>query len=232
MRSRVEDVMTREVVTVTPRTGYRDLVELFTARRVSGAPVVNEDGVVIGVVSESDLLPKIAGRSGQPGRRPPFRWRRSAAPSKSAGLVARDLMTGPAVTVSPSASLAAAAAAMINHRVDRLPVVDDTGRLVGVVSRTDVLACQLRADEAIRNDVAALLTSRILSREVGVLRTSVSQGVVHLVGQVCGRTTAEAAAALAATVEGVVDVTNEIGFDIDDTMLSALTQGPRFPSVD
>ena len=77
-------------------------VELFAARRVSGAPVVDDSGVVIGVVSESDLLPKIAARSGQRGRRPPFRWRRPAAPAKSGGLIARDLMTTPAVTVSPS----------------------------------------------------------------------------------------------------------------------------------
>jgi len=78
------------------------------------------------------------------------------------------------------------------RRVSGAPVVDDSGVVIGVVSRIDVLACQLRADEAIRGDVAALLRSKVLSREVGVLRTSVSQGVVHLVGHVCGRTAAEA----------------------------------------
>jgi CBS domain-containing protein len=232
MRRQISDVMTREVVAVTPRTGYRDLVELFAGQRVTGAPVVDDSGAVVGVVSESDLLPKVARRSAPAGRRRAFRWRRPTRAAKAAGLVARDLMTTPAVTVSPSASLAAAAAIMTDHRVNRLPVVDDAGRPVGIVSRIDLLACQLRADAAIRRDVAALLTNRLLNREIGTLRTTVDQGVVHLVGHLGGRTAAKAAAALAATVEGVVDVQNEIDYDIDDTMLSALAQGRRFPSVD
>jgi CBS-domain-containing membrane protein len=223
--------MTREVVTVTPRTGYRDLVELFAGQRVTGAPVVDDSGAVVGVVSESDLLPKVASRSARAGHRRAFR-RRPTGAAKAAGLVARELMTTPAVTVSPSASLATAAAIMTNHRVNRLPVVDDAGRPAGIVSRIDLLACQLRADAAIRRDVAALLTNRLLNRQSGTLRTTVDQGVVHLVGHLGGRTAAKAAAALAATVEGVVDVQNEIDYDIDDTMLSALAQGRRFPSVD
>lgn len=141
---RVDDVMTRDVVTVEEECPYEELVRLLLRNRVSALPVVSRFGHVLGVVSETDLLRRFDAprrMSLVPGGR-----RRRA---KAAGRVARDLMTTPPVLVMPSLSVEVAAQRMLGAGLKRLPVEDELGRLVGIVTRSDLLRSVV-GDESLR----------------------------------------------------------------------------------
>src|SRR4051794_921453 len=132
----VGDVMTRSVASVSLETSYRDAVDTLTDRRISAAPVVDADGRVLGVVSEADLLHKIEaddahgpGRVARPSRR---------AAAKAHAATAAQLMTAPAITIGPRASVGEAARRLEREGVKRMPVVDDDGRLIGIVARRDL----------------------------------------------------------------------------------------------
>jgi CBS domain-containing protein len=137
MTARVGDVMTRKVVAVHKHAQYKDIIAVMRRRHVSALPVVDDHDRVLGIVSEGDLLLKEA-YADRPSGSPQLLLRRPER-AKAAALTAAGLMTSPAVTVTPAAAAATAAQVMLGEKVKRLPVVDDTGRLVGIVSRADVL---------------------------------------------------------------------------------------------
>ncbi|WP_328416426.1 CBS domain-containing protein [Micromonospora sp. NBC_00389] len=214
----VGDVMTREVVTVVADTPYREMVDLLLRRGVSAVPVVDGFRRVLGVVSEADLLHRIE-RAGEPAQRRIFESRRQRdARGKSEALLARDLMTAPAVTTCPQASLPAAARLLDHEQVKRLPVLDDLGRLVGIVSRADLLRVHLRSDAEIREDVVQEVLRRVLAVRDGLVTVEVRHGEVTLAGRLDRRSAVDLAGRLAAQVSGVVQVTNSIGYDADDTV--------------
>ena len=134
MKSLVRDVMTTEVVTVQPWTPFREIVTRLAEHRISAAPVLDAEGNLLGVVTEADLLLK----QEHPDLKLniPLAWsrRRRLERDKAAAVVAGELMTTPAVTVSPTATVTEAARRMHTAGVKRLPVVNDAGRLVGIVS--------------------------------------------------------------------------------------------------
>ena len=141
--------MTGEVVCARLSTPYKELVRLLAERHVSAVPVVDDHQQVLGVVSESDLIL----RPGQPddavGRSRLASRRRRVERLKARGGTAAELMTWPVVTISPQASVTEAARLLRKHRIKRLPLTDETGRLVGIVSHSDVLKVFLRPDKAI-----------------------------------------------------------------------------------
>jgi CBS-domain-containing membrane protein len=212
---RVDDVMTRDVVTVREETPYRDLVELLISRRVSAVPVVDRAGRARGMVSEADLLHKVEAAGGMaPGVFGAWRQRRDHA--KANGRTAADVMTSPVVTAEPSLSLAAAARRMHREGVKRLPVVDARGCLAGIVSRSDLLKVHRRTDGEIRRDVVDEALSHVLASKGATVQVSCADGIVTLAGRVQLRSTAELIAALPRQVPGVVDVADRLTFDIDD----------------
>jgi CBS domain-containing protein len=218
---RVRDVMTTDVATVEEGTPYREIVVVLTGRRVSAVPVVDEFRRVVGVVSEADLLPKVE-FAGEPQVRHFLELRRRRdARSKAGGDTARDLMSTPAVTIQPDSSLAAAARLMDKESVKRLPVVDELGRLVGVVSRTDLLQVYRRPDDEIRAEVVEEVLRRSLWLEPGQVKTEVYNGVVTLTGQLDNKTLALLAVRLTESVAGVVEVVDQLGYDFDDTALTS-----------
>ncbi|RLP96588.1 CBS domain-containing protein [Micromonospora sp. CV4] len=213
----VGDVMTREVATVLAETPYREIVDVLVRREVSAVPVVDGFRRVLGVVSEADLLHRIE-RAGEPAQRRVFESRRRRdARDKSEALLAGDLMTAPAVTTCPQASLPAAARLLDREQVKRLPVLDDLGRLVGIVSRTDLLRVHLRSDAEIREDVVQEVLRRVLAVRDGLVTVEVRHGEVTLAGRLDRRSAVDLAGRLAAQVSGVVQVTNTIGYEADDT---------------
>src|SRR4051812_6842682 len=124
----VRDLMTPEVVTVRPTTPIKDAARSLVEHRISGVPVVDDDGHVIGVVSEGDLIVKEQGTDSVE-RRPLARIFGDSASTraqlvKALALTAGDAMTAPAITIAPDASVAEAAAIMTRSRINRLPVVD------------------------------------------------------------------------------------------------------------
>ena len=147
MDSRVKDVMTQDVVSVRETAEYKDIVAVMRELRVSAFPVLDEADHLVGVISEADLLLKEVGQEALDGHLVFAHHRGERA--KAAGETAAELMSRPAVTIGPGAGVAAAARLMHDRRVKRLPVVDDTGRLVGIVSRADVLSVFDRPDTAI-----------------------------------------------------------------------------------
>src|SRR6266542_3857413 len=123
----VDQVMTRDVVTVSPQTSLKDVAALLTERRISGVPVCDEANRVLGVVSEHDILLKELGLSDR--RAGLFAWLlESPAELSSRKLAARtaeDAMTAPAITTEPNRSVAEAARLMVDGSVNRLPVVEN-----------------------------------------------------------------------------------------------------------
>jgi CBS domain-containing protein len=149
MTSLVRDVMTTGVVTVEPWTPFREIVTRLAEHRISAAPVADAEGNVLGVVTEADLLLKQEHADLEFNL--PLAWnrRRRLEREKAAAVVAGELMTTPAVTVPPTATVTEAARRMHTAGVKRLPVVNEAGRLAGIVSRADLLKVFNRSDEAI-----------------------------------------------------------------------------------
>ncbi|MFI5490191.1 CBS domain-containing protein [Micromonospora echinaurantiaca] len=216
----VGDVMTRDVATVDEETPYRAIVDALVRRGISAVPVVDRFRRVLGVVSEADLLHKIE-RAGHPDERRVFAGRRRrSAREKADALLARDLMTAPPVTTYPGVSLPAAARLLDREQVKRLPVLDDLGRLVGIVTRGDLLRVHLRTDAEIREDVVQEVLRRVLAIRDGLVTVRVRDGEVTLDGRLDRRTAVELAGRLAGQVSGVVRVTNLIAYDVDDHALA------------
>ncbi|WP_432839565.1 CBS domain-containing protein [Dactylosporangium sp. CA-092794] len=213
----VRDVMTKSVATVPPDLGYREIVERLVERGISALPVVGDDGAVLGVVSEADLLHKVQFNGADVHAGLFERRRARQAKEKATGETAAELMTSPAVTVAASATLTAAAQLMERHEVKRLPVLDDDGKLVGVVARSDLLRRYLRSDDDIRFDVIDGVLGRVLWLDPMDVAVSVSSGHVTLIGKVDRRSTAEIAARLVRGLDGVVGLTDELEWGFDDT---------------
>ncbi|QLQ35463.1 CBS domain-containing protein [Micromonospora robiginosa] len=226
----VRDVMTTDVASVREGTAYREIVDVLTGRRVTAAPVVDGARRVLGVVSEADLMYKVE-LSGQPRERHlrPDRHRREAR-AKAGATLAADLMTAPPVTVTPDATLVEAARLMDSRAVKRLPVVDDLGRLVGIVTRGDLLKVHLRPDADIRRDVVDEVLRRTLGVRDGVVDVTVHGGVVTLTGQLERWSTVHLALRLTRQVSGVVEVVDALGYAVDDAPNSALRLGGGMPA--
>lgn len=207
----VADVMTKAVVTVQPAASYKQIVETLTEHRISGLPVIDASGGVVGVVSEADLLYKEEFASPhQQSRRPTMRHK--VARTKAAGDTASELMTAPAVTVAPHLKVGEAARILTRHGLKRLPVVDARNRLVGIVSRTDLLTVFLRDDDEIRDEIVDEVFTRNLWEDPARIYVGVSDGVVTLRGRLEIDTLVPIAVDLTASVPGVVDVVNELTF--------------------
>jgi CBS domain-containing protein len=141
MTSIVKDVMTTRVIWVKKPASFREMAIALREHRISAFPVVDDDGRVIGVVSEADLLTKEAlgiDPDGTPGMITALLHRKEHA--KARGITAGDVMTSPAVTIAPEDTVEHAARLMFARKVKRLPVVDASAHLVGIISRADVLA--------------------------------------------------------------------------------------------
>jgi CBS domain-containing protein len=211
----VAEIMTRDVVSVPESAGYKEVVEALANREVSAVPVIDTEGRVLGVVSEADLLHK-AEYAGQP---PAKLWQRKrirTARAKAGADVAADLMTAPAVVIGPSDRVATAAKLMDAESVKRLPVVDEHGQLVGIVSRSDVLRLFLRADEDIRREVRDKVLLRTLWIDPENITVEVAQGVVTLGGTLDRRSTIALVVKIVQSVAGVVDVVSHLSYHYDD----------------
>ena len=150
MKTEVKDIMTTRVIWVKKDATFREMAVALREHRVSAFPVVDEDGTVIGLVSEADLLTKEA-LDGEPGVISGLLHRRDQA--KARGVTAGELMTTAVVAVRPDATVEHAAKLMYDRRVKRLPVTDADGHLVGIISRADVLSVFDRTDKAIRREI-------------------------------------------------------------------------------
>ncbi len=215
---KVAEVMTRDVVTAAENTGFKELAALMARHHVTAMPVLDSDGTVTGLVSEADLLPKQARQEDPTAKSLPW-WRRWLARGRAAGVTAADLMTAPAVTIGPDQSVVAAARLMEVRKVKRLPVIGPDGHLVGIVSRCDLARVFLRPDSAIREEIVDDVFAQYLSTNPAMLHVTVTDGLVTLAGEVENKSMIPLAVRMSRSVDGVVDVTDELAFAVDDTGL-------------
>jgi CBS domain-containing protein len=180
MHAYVRDIMTTGVVAVRPDTPYREMTAMFRTHRVSGFPVVDGEGKVTGVVSETDLL-ALAAADPDPGAHPaPWHPHRKQVTIGEA--TAGALMTHPAVTVGPDELVRTAARLMHSLKLQRLPVVDHDGHLVGIISRSDVLSVFRRTDEEIRREVTQDVIADGFFTDPARFTVTVHDGIVTLEG--------------------------------------------------
>jgi len=206
-RWRVSDVMTSDVVTVSKDISYKQVARIMAERKVNALPVVSRDGQVLGMVSEADVLRKEERAFRRLGTGLPRRTRRERAQAQARN--AAGLMTAPAITIHPDAPLGSAARLMNGHRIRRLPVVDPSGKLIGIVSRRDLLSVFLRPDEEIAAEVHGVLTG-ILLEEPDHVTVTARDGEVILAGTVDRAEMIAVAERLASGVDGVVAVTSHL----------------------
>ena len=185
MKLTVRDIMTTNVVTVRAGASYKEIAMRLREHRVSAFPVLDEDGTVIGVVSEADLLLKevlsLSEDDALEGARPGIL--RQRAQEKARAVTAADLMSRPAVTVAPEDSVEHAARLMYARGVKRVPVTDAAGRLVGIVSRADVLSVFGRTDEEIREQIVAEVIGGEFGADPGRFGVTVADGIVTMTGR-------------------------------------------------
>ncbi|MFF4624507.1 CBS domain-containing protein [Nonomuraea jabiensis] len=228
VRISVRDVMTTHVASVAPDTPFKDVAELLVRRGVSAVPVLEEDGRVAGVVSEGDLLRKEEFREQYYGEdyRPRLRARlgrrlagRGAdGQEKAEAATAAELMSAPAVTVAPDVSTVTAARLMDEHRVKRLVVVDAEGRLIGIVSRRDLLKAYVRDDAELKSWVEEAIPEQSRWNDRTGIVVQVHDGIVTLSGCTSTRTEAAAAVRMAKGLGGVVGVRDGLEWERDDRL--------------
>jgi CBS domain-containing protein len=216
MPSLVKDLMTTPVVTVEPTTPFKEIVARLAEHRVSAVPVVDDSGLVLGMVSEADLLLKE--EFPEPDKDIPRWWTRRAflEREKAAASVARDLMTVAVVSIAPEATVAEAARRMHTAGVKRLPVVERGGRLVGIVSRGDLLKVFERSDADIRREIIDDVIVGEFMLDPSRFFLHVDDGVVALQGRVERRSLLPYVVRAVQGVEGVVRVENRLAYDLDD----------------
>ena len=216
MKATVADVMTPDPLVIVEETGFKVIAGLLSANRISALPVVDGDGRLVGVVSEADLLLKEALGADVPhGIFEGGRHRRER--HKAEGQVARDLMTAPAVSITGAALITEAAHLLHDRHVKRLPVVDADGHVVGIVTRSDLLKVFMRPDAEIRKEVTEDLIVRTLWMDSNGITVEVTAGVVKLTGTVDRKSDIPILRRLISAVDGVVAVTDNLGFRYDDT---------------
>jgi CBS domain-containing protein len=213
----VRDVMTTGVIAVRGDTSFKEMAAMLGSSRVSGFPVIDRAGKVLGVVSETDMLIKEADRASHPEVFGGLR--RSRDLQKAAGVTAAELMTSPPVTIGPEEPVQHAAFLMYDRAVERLPVVDEAGHLVGIVSQVDVLSIFSRPDEEIRREVTDLVTQPNFLIDPEDLEVTVEDGIVTLYGRPLtgqiGRDVIEAVR----HIEGIVAVRDQLGPANEDDRL-------------
>jgi CBS domain-containing protein len=211
MTATVRDVMTTKVIALRKAADFKEIVSVLRRYRVSACPVIDDSDRVLGVVSEADLLYKET----EPDRPPALlrlQWRLDEE-YKSKAVTAGQLMTSPAVTVQPGLPVVDAARLMQDRRVKRLPVVNYDGQLVGIVTRSDVLAIFERPDQDIWDEVTKVIIGTEFGLDPADFEVSVRSGVVTIAGVVELRRTALDLVRRMQHAEGVISVRNRLSFD-------------------
>ena len=234
----IGDLMTTTVITVGPESALKDAAAILAKSRVSGLPVVDARGAVIGVLSEGDIVYRESRGAAAEDRFGSRRGPSAQVDSKLVSTTVGGLMSSPAVTIGPRRPVTEVAQTMIEKGVNRLPVVDDEGQLVGIVTRSDLLRALVRSDDEVAAEIREDVLHRQLWLEAGHVRVDVDRGRVRLTGLVETQTDAESIPILVQRVPGVVSVVSRLGWLDQNGRLDGSPNGPspsapsrRSPSV-
>ncbi|MFF3518107.1 CBS domain-containing protein [Streptomyces sp. NPDC002573] len=211
----VTEVMTRPVVTAQLSSSFKQIAHLLRDNDITAVPVIDDEGHPVGIVSEADLLRKAASLPDPEGR--PVGHRLSLDElARADAETAEAMMSAPVVTARPGWNVVETARTMYRHKVKRLPVVDDLGKLVGIVSRSDLLRPFLRTDTAISDEIHQDVLGATLGIRPGTIRADAREGVVTLTGRVEERSLIPVIERLCRSVDGVVAVHQSIGYAHDN----------------
>jgi CBS domain-containing protein len=213
----IKDLMTRDVVFVAPETSLKDVARALVENGISGLPVCDADGRVLGVVSEADILFKEQGRAERHGLvdrilgEPP-----TVDSAKARARTAGEAMTAPAITIRRTRPAAAAARLMVETGVNRLPVVSSEGKLLGIVTRADLVRAFTRPDKEIAAEIREEVLERVLWVRSGTISVRVTDGEVELSGRL--ETSAEVAVLekLVEMVPGVVSLRSAVTHELEE----------------
>jgi len=209
---KVQDLMTRSVLTVRPDTPLKAAAALLSEHRISGLPVVDGERRVLGVLSEGDILFKESnGRESKQG----FLERLLAVPQpgldlKIAARTTGEAMSAPALTIGPRRPITEAATTMIDEGVNRLPVIDDEERLIGIITRADLVRAFVRSDAEVEHEIREDVIRRTLWIEPATIHIEVDEGEVSLSGEVETKGDAELIPTYVQRVPGVVSVLSKL----------------------
>ncbi len=219
----VADVMSTNVISARPQDSFAHLTTLLRGAAIRAVPVVDDDGTLLGVVSEADLMAAVARPDGYETGRwwRPRHIRRHAPDAKAGATTAAEFMTTGVETVTPATRVTAAARTMLERHLSWMPVCDEDRRVVGVLGRSDVLTVFLRDDASIRAEIVDDVLRRVLLVDPAVVRVDVEAGVVTLTGELDTRRDAQVAARLTERVEGVVAVVDHLRFRTDERVADA-----------
>lgn len=214
---RVQDLMTRSVLTVRSSTALKDAAALLTEHRISGLPVVDGERRVLGVLSEGDILFKESGTPEKQG----MIDRMLAVPAtglelKLAAKTAGEAMSAPALTIGPRRPVTEAATLMIEEGVNRLPVIDDEERLIGIITRADLVRAFVRSDAEVEQEIREDVIRRTLWIEPDTIQVEVEGGEVRLSGEVETKGDAELIPTFVQRVPGVVGVLSKLRWREED----------------
>lgn len=210
---RVLDIMSIDVLTVSPEESLKAAARLMVERGVSGLPVVNEAGKLVGIITEADFLEREADRSH---RRLLDALMHKPDTVSEAETVGEVMSTHP-VIIYPEASVTEAARVMSHHHVKRLPVVNDEGELQGIISRSDVVTVFTRPDDVIEDEIREDIIDRVLLLDGDSLDVNVAEGIVHLAGVLPTRTDKRLLEEMVRRIDGVVKMGSDVSFEVDDT---------------
>ena len=200
----VVDLMTTNVISVTPETPIKDAARLMFRHRVSGLPVIGSAGEVLGIITEADFLRLEVARLAE----------EEVSPVESVGQV----MSSGVVTISGDMGVAEAAQIMAVQDIKRLPVLGPEGKMVGILSRLDVVAVFTRPDEIIEDEIREDLLRRVLFVDPDDIDVAVANGVVTFTGEIGTANEARLLEELARRLDGVMRVQNELTWRLDDNV--------------
>lgn len=217
-RLRAKDVMSHPVITVRPDIPIPEIAKILTEHRISGVPVVDDQGRLVGIVTEADLLLKEAGPGGLP-KLAFFLPARSKEVQEQLrryeGKVAADMMTQEVITATEETPLRELAALMARNQINRIPILRDD-QVVGIVSRNDVLKAFTRSDETLHQEARQTLVHD-LRIDPEPLDIQVKDGVVTILGQVERKSEVGLMEMSVRAIDGVVSVdVSGLTYDVDD----------------
>ena len=222
---RLRELMTSDVITIGPEAPLKEAARRMIEAGVSGLPVTQADGSLVGIVTEADFVATEADRRRKrPAGLLRFLFKEAEIPGQER--LVGDVMSTDLITLGPEADHAEAARLMQTEGVKRVPVVDEAGRIVGLVSRSDILRVFARSDAEVLEEIEGYVIERVLWIDPKRVDVQCIDGNVTLRGRLETRSDAELLAELTSRVDGVMSVANHLEFEVDNLKLDMTSLSP------
>jgi CBS domain-containing protein len=222
---KVRDLMTPQVITVGPQASLKEAARRMIEAGVSGLPVTDDIGSLVGVITEADFVKNESGRRARQRARL-LRWLGNGDDMPSTERLVEDVMTSDVVTLGPDADHAEAARIMRRAGIKRIPIVEDDGTLRGIISRSDILRAFARPDDDIIEEIRGHVMGEVLWIDSRTVEVKSVDGNVELHGHLETKSDCRLLEDLTKRLDGVVSVNSQLTWEIDNTKLE-MTPPPQ-----